>query len=79
MMIELTAVEEIEALAGQLYRLSQKGVDNSRFFMRDKDAVAFGNAFNKALEYQKHGGKIPLPDHLHLHCQVKSGLQKYHC
>ena len=77
MMIDLTAVEELGALTGQLYRLSQKAADNSQFFMRDRDAVAFGNAFNKALEYQKHGGKIQLP--AHLHCQVKPYFQKYLC
>ena len=76
MMVDSIAIEEIRALTGHLYQLSQKAADGSpSSFIRDEDAIAFADAFNQALDHKKHGGRIELP--VCLHCQVKPRLRKY--
>ena len=68
------AIVDIGALTGSLYKLAEKTADASNLFMRDPDAIAFADAYNQALEFGKHGGKIHLP--LHLHDKVPARLRK---
>ena len=75
MMIDSIAIQELGALTGELYTLSTAIADKSTLFMRDPDAIAFADAFNQALEFGKHGGKIALP--LHLHRKVSTRLRKH--
>ncbi|KAL3939751.1 MAG: hypothetical protein SGBAC_005577 [Bacillariaceae sp.] len=55
---------EISHLIGSLYKLAEKKADNSSEKLDDPDVSALFDAYNEALEYQKHGRKICLPRHL---------------
>ena len=74
LMVDSASINDIGALKGKLYKLAEKTADASNLFIRDPDAVAFADAFNQALEFDKHGGKIHLP--LHLHDKVPARLRK---
>lgn len=39
-------------------------VDKSKYSYHDKDAQALARAYKQAIDGQKHGGKLDLPDHL---------------
>jgi ribosomal protein L24 len=67
LMIDASAVDAMSRLTGKLYTLSTKFADKSSSFMHDPDAIAFANAYNQALEFGKHGGKVTLPAHLRDH------------
>jgi len=76
MMIDSTAMQQLNALFGKLYSLSIKEADASPdLFMQHPDAIAFANAFTQALDHGKHGGEIFLP--IHLHDKVPFKLRKY--
>ena len=74
LMVDSVSIVDIGALTGSLYKLAEKTADASNLFMRDPDAIAFADAYNQALEFGKHGGKIHLP--LHLHDKVPARLRK---
>ena len=66
MMVDSIALEnDFGKLTGKLYNLAQELADKSSLFMRDPDVAAFAHAFNCALDYKKHGGRVALPAHLH--------------
>lgn len=75
LMVDSASIQDLGALTGCLYKLAEKTADASNLYMRDPDAIAFANAYNQALEYGKHGGKINLPDHLH--AEVPARLRKH--
>ncbi|CAJ1958926.1 unnamed protein product [Cylindrotheca closterium] len=51
-------------LIGSLYRLAEKKTDQSEKKLDDPDSRALFEAYNEALEYQKHGRPIRVPNHL---------------
>jgi len=65
LMIDSVSIQDLGALTGCLYKLAEKTADSSKLCMRDPDAIAYADAYNHALEFGKHGGKINLPSHLH--------------
>ena len=75
LMVDSASVQDLGALTGCLYKLAEQTADASNLYLRDPDAVAFANAYNQALEYGKHGGKINLP--MHLHAEVPARLRKH--
>ena len=75
LMVDSASIQDLGALTGCLYKLAEKTADASNLYMRDPDAIAFANAYNQALEYGKHGGKINLP--MHLHAEVPARLRKH--
>lgn len=72
LMVDSVSIVDIGALTGSLYKLAEKTADASNLFMRDPDAIAFADAYNQALEFGKHGGKIHLP--LHLYDKLPAGF-----
>lgn len=65
----------VNQLIGKLYKLSERYADNDKVdFMNNKDAIAFADAYNQALENGKHGTKINLPKHL-----WEKVPKKFHC
>ena len=74
-MVDVNAYTVIGKLTGTLFRLSQKEARDSPHFMRDENAIAFADAYNKALEFKKHGNPIYLPKHLHE--KLAKGLRQY--
>lgn len=75
LMVDSASIQDLGALTGCLYKLAEKTADASNLYMRDPDAIAFADAYNQALEYGKHGGKINLPRHLH--AKVPARLRKH--
>lgn len=63
-MTEAGPTNELGALVGALYKLSEKTAKKSPLHKRDPDAIAYADAYNEALEYKKHGRPIQLPAHL---------------
>ncbi|CAJ1959026.1 unnamed protein product [Cylindrotheca closterium] len=55
---------ESKNLIGALYNLAKDIADNSDKKLNDPDALALFEAYNEALEYQKHGRPVRLPRHL---------------
>ena len=74
-MVDVNSYTVIGKLTGTLFRLSQKEARESPNFMRDENAIAFADAYNKALEFKKHGNPIYLP--LHLHQKLPKGLRQH--
>jgi len=66
-MVDCVSTHELSQLLGKLFSESKKAADKAEqgSFLRNKDAEAFADAFYRLLEYDKHGGTIPLPQHLH--------------
>ena len=52
------------ALIGKLYNRMDKIASSHELGMDHPDARAFGAAYVQALEREKHGGAIELPEHL---------------
>jgi RNA-dependent RNA polymerase len=55
---------ESKNLIGALYNLAKDIADKSEKKLNDPDALALFEAYNEALEYQKLGRPIRLPQHL---------------
>ena len=65
LMLNLPQLELLSHLIGRLYIKSKKIAKEAENGIYDEDAEAFGKAYKKALELEKHSGKVYLPDHLH--------------
>ena len=65
LMIDGAKRNDIGALTGALYNLGAKIADESPKLLKDDDARACFAAYKNALEYEKHGRPIELPEHLH--------------
>ncbi|KAL3935529.1 MAG: hypothetical protein SGBAC_008972 [Bacillariaceae sp.] len=68
---------ELGYLIGALYKAAEKIANKSDKKLGDPDALALFEAYNEALEYQKHGRPIRLPSHLidKLKPQLRSFIQ----
>ena len=82
-MADVGMVNKIGKLIGTLYKRGEKIADEDHVsVLRNKDANAFFQAYNCALEYKKHGRPIELPPHLiervpsDLRCLIKSNNTK---
>ena len=79
-MLDFSAQSAQGRIVGKLYtECFEASKKNSKGFdIYDEDACAFAKAYKNALEMQKHGGKIFLPEHLHekipksMRCSVSS-------
>jgi len=72
-MIAASEISAMGRLTGKLYNLGKKIADESPEGLKHKDAIAFFEAYNSALEFKKHGQEIALP--LHLHDKVDKNLR----
>ena len=55
---------EIHNLIGKTHELAKKLAQKSKLMLKDPDANAYYEAYNQALEFEKHGRPITLPPHL---------------
>jgi hypothetical protein len=75
-MINAKKVLEMNQLVGKLYNLAKDAaIANENLITYDPKAMAFARAYKHALQHGKHGGKIPLPAHLHE--EIPHQLQEY--
>lgn len=69
LMLHLPLMNDIGRLVGCLFQLNKVAAENSTEGIHDEDAIAFGAAYKKSLELEKHfekcGGRVYLPRHLH--------------
>ena len=65
LMLNLPQGERLNRLISYLYKENKNAAKGSKNSIHDEDALAFGRAYKKALELEKHGGKVYLPEHLH--------------
>jgi hypothetical protein len=69
LMLHLPLMNDIGRLVGCLFQLNKIAAENSSEGIHDEDAIAFGAAYKKSLElekhFEKHGGRVYLPRHLH--------------
>ena len=72
----LATVLDMQIVIGLLYNASKDLANESSQSFGDRDAISLGKAFIKAIDLQKHGGKVPLPEHLWKYVRVKR-LHKY--
>jgi hypothetical protein len=78
LMIDARLVQVMGQLIGKLWTLSKAVADENKesdIFMAHPDAISFAEAYNQALEFGKHGGKVSLPAHLHSRLPVN--LREY--
>lgn len=66
---------EIRHLIGSLYNIYWDTAESSDAYMNDRDAKAFADAYDQALEFMKHGRPIVLREDLQE--KVKPALRKY--
>ena len=59
-MLDFSSVQLASCLTGKLYNLCKAYSD-----IYDEDACAYARAYKDAMDIQKHGGKVYLPEHLH--------------
>ena len=62
-------------MIGKLFKLSRDKARQSVLGNADSDAIAFADAYDSAIDYQKHRRPIYLPSHLHK--ELPKGLQQY--
>jgi hypothetical protein len=69
LMLHLPLMNDIGRLVGCLFQLNKIAAENSTEGIHDEDAISFGAAYKKSLElekhFEKHGGRVYLPRHLH--------------
>lgn len=76
-MLDFSAQDAGTRLVGKLFNLCGEvsTKDEGKIDIYDSDAVAFAKAYKDAIDIQKHGGKVPLPKHLHE--KVPKSQQQY--
>ena len=72
---ELVELGGVQQLIGKLFKLSRDKAHKSELGNADPDAIAFAEAYDSAIDYQKHRRPIYLPSHLHK--ELPKGLQQY--
>jgi hypothetical protein len=81
LMLHLPLMNDIGKLVGCLFKLNKLASENSTEGIHDEDAIAFGAAYKKSLELEKHfeklGGRVYLPKHLHDQVKPKQALHKF--
>jgi len=75
-MLNLPLLNDLKGVISCLYKLATKAAENSSKGIHDDDAIAFGEAYKKSLELEKHGGLVYLPAHLHQQVKPKN-LHKF--
>mmetsp|Transcript_20130 Transcript_20130/g.43163 ORF Transcript_20130/g.43163 Transcript_20130/m.43163 type:complete len:82 (-) Transcript_20130:68-313(-) len=63
-------------MVGRLWTLCKKASERTKgkIDIYNEDAIAYARAFKDALDVQKHGGKIFLPQHLHHNLSLSQQL-----
>ena len=75
-MLNLPLLHDLKRLISCLYKQATAAAEKSSKGIHDDDAIAFGEAYKKALELEKHGGLVYLPAHLHTLVKPRS-LHKF--